>query len=231
VWGVYPYFWSGKVIAGDMQNGLYVFTFDSLRARTPVRLLSPADQTVSSGADPLSFRWTRVADPVGDPHKYFLEIRGSGLDTLIGTGTDTSYTIANSSILPPGAFSWWVVTKDEVAMIASRDTLSFTRTATTDVRVSDAPAKFALGQNYPNPFNPATSIRFDLPEAGIVTLMVYNILDQEVATLLDHQRQEAGSHAAGFLAESLPSGVYLYRISVESGSKKFTSMRKMVLVR
>ena len=129
VWAMYPYFWSGKVTAGDMQNGLYVFTFDSLQARTPTSLLSPANQSVQCNPDPLTFQWTRVADPVTDPHKYLLGINGNGLDTLIDAGTDTSFTIADPAFLPAGTFSWWVVTKDEANLVSSQDTFTFTRPA------------------------------------------------------------------------------------------------------
>ena len=80
VWAVYPYYWSGKIIAGDMQNGLYVFTFDSLQPRTPSVLLSPADLTAYCSDSPISFTWTRVADPVRDPHAYQLHLVGPGTD-------------------------------------------------------------------------------------------------------------------------------------------------------
>jgi subtilisin-like proprotein convertase family protein len=86
--------------------------------------------------------------------------------------------------------------------------------------------EYALYQNYPNPFNPATSIRFDLVEAGRVSLKVYNLMGQEVATLVNGEMR-AGSHAVTFDASSLPSGIYHYRI--EAGS--FTAVRKMVLMK
>jgi hypothetical protein len=90
------------------------------------------------------------------------------------------------------------------------------------------PQEYALHQNYPNPFNPNTNIRFDLREAGHVTLAIYNILGQNVATLVD-QRFNAGSHQVTFDAATagLASGVYFYRI--EAG--QFTDMKKMVLMK
>jgi len=101
------------------------------------------------------------------------------------------------------------------------------------------PTEFALGQNYPNPFNPTTSIAFDVPEASIVTLKIYNMLGQEVATLLDRQIYDgATSDEADFDASSLASGVYLYRlvaVSIDEDGKEtgntFTQVKKMVLVK
>jgi Carboxypeptidase regulatory-like domain/Secretion system C-terminal sorting domain len=99
---------------------------------------------------------------------------------------------------------------------------------TNDVDDSDGqlPVEYALHQNYPNPFNPATSIKFDLKAPQTVSLIVYNMLGQEVAQLVD-SKMTAGYHAVNFDASSLASGVYFYRIKTEA----FTSMKKMVLIK
>lgn len=91
---------------------------------------------------------------------------------------------------------------------------------------SEQPQEFALEQNYPNPFNPATNIRFSLPEAGEVSLSVYNVQGQRVATLTEGSRS-AGTHQISFNAGNLASGVYLYRLQTESA----TLTRKMMLVK
>lgn len=88
------------------------------------------------------------------------------------------------------------------------------------------PATMTLHQNYPNPFNPVTTIRFDLPSRSEVTLHVYNILGQKVATVIDRELR-AGRHEIEFDGSPYASGVYLYRL--KAGESVLT--RKMLLVK
>ena len=88
------------------------------------------------------------------------------------------------------------------------------------------PQDFHLFQNYPNPFNPNTTIEFVLPKSVFMTLKIYNILGQEVATLVS-ERLAAGNYKYEWDASGLASGVYMYRL--EAG--KFKQVRKMLLVR
>lgn len=88
------------------------------------------------------------------------------------------------------------------------------------------PQEYSLSQNYPNPFNPSTKIRFALPTASYVALKVYNVLGQEVASLVN-QTLVAGSYEVAFDASRLPSGIYMYK--VDAGN--FVSTKKMVLVK
>lgn len=80
---------------------------------------------------------------------------------------------------------------------------------------SMVPLTFTLYQNYPNPFNPNTTIEFFLPEPSIVTLKIYNILGQEVATLLNLQQYDEGDHEVDYTVSNLSSGVYFYRLVAE----------------
>ncbi len=88
------------------------------------------------------------------------------------------------------------------------------------------PAVFFVDQNYPNPFNPSTTIQYGTPRESVVTIKVFNIVGQEVATLFEGRR-EAGVHSVEFDASRLPSGVYLCR--VQSGAK--AEMLRMVLIK
>jgi len=92
------------------------------------------------------------------------------------------------------------------------------------------PTVFGLGQNYPNPFNPSTTIQYDLPVAGHVTLTVYNTLGQIVDRLLDNQ-QNAGSYKIRWDASKVSSGVYMYVITVDGGKQTFKEVRRMVLLK
>jgi hypothetical protein len=88
------------------------------------------------------------------------------------------------------------------------------------------PMKFSLSQNYPNPFNPSTKIDYTIPSAMDVSLKLYNVLGQEVATLVQG-KQTAGAHVATFNASKVGSGVYYYKIV----AGQFTSIKKMLLVK
>ena len=87
-------------------------------------------------------------------------------------------------------------------------------------------SKYELLQNYPNPFNPLTTIEFTLPKSEIVTLKVYNILGEEIATLVN-KKLHSGNYTYNFDGSNLASGVYLYRI--EAG--EFQDVKKMILLK
>ncbi len=104
-------------------------------------------------------------------------------------------------------------------------------TAVRDVDEGGLPTTYVLGQNYPNPFNPSTQIAFELPTRSQVTLTVYNVLGQQVATLVNEQLS-AGSYVTEWNGRSLSgvqvsSGIYFYRLQTES----FTQAKKMILLK
>lgn len=131
-------------------------------------------------------------------HVFPLEVNATGeIDILVENVNNTSY---NHSV-------------------------SFTAsTGLTSVDDFNAPAEFELNQNYPNPFNPSTVISFSLPEKDNVTLKVYDIIGNEISTLLNSS-MNAGSHSHKFDASSLPSGIYFYELM----TSKFRSVKKMIL--
>ena len=90
----------------------------------------------------------------------------------------------------------------------------------------ELPATFFLSQNYPNPFNPSTIISYELPRVSNVTLRIFNALGQEVALLVNGQK-EAGNYQTTWNASNIPSGVYFYRL--QAGG--YVETKKMVLLR
>ncbi|KUO63632.1 hypothetical protein APF79_00045 [bacterium BRH_c32] len=96
----------------------------------------------------------------------------------------------------------------------------------TSVEEEVIPTEFALMQNYPNPFNPTTNIKFALPKESNVTMRVYNVLGEEVSTLIN-KVMPAGFHTVNFDASRLSNGMYIYRIEADN----FVSVKKMLLVK
>jgi len=100
-------------------------------------------------------------------------------------------------------------------------------TSVTDLdETKSLPTDFVLNQNYPNPFNPTTTISFSIPSSAFTSLKVYDILGNEIATLLSEEKS-AGEHNVLFDASALTSGVYLFRLN----SGNFTEIKKMILLR
>ena len=101
------------------------------------------------------------------------------------------------------------------------------------------PTQYMLYQNYPNPFNPTTMVSFVLGRTSLVTLKVYNILGQEVATVLENEEMDEGEQEVVFSGENLTSGMYFYRLvarefsdeETENEGRTFVSVRKMMLMK
>ncbi|HTY38475.1 MAG TPA: T9SS type A sorting domain-containing protein, partial [Bacteroidota bacterium] len=109
------------------------------------------------------------------------------------------------------------------------NTWDFTNHTKTVVAVEDywtIPMAYELSQNYPNPFNPTTTIQFTIPSQDVVTLKIFNVLGQEIMTLM-HEKMDAGKHTVRFDASKLTSGVYLYQVT----AGKFVDTKKMVLLK
>ncbi len=163
----------------------------------------------------------------------------------LAVGGIAAYTWASTAALVSDVQQWlttpaanfgWVLRGNESAgstskrfdarenpTVANRPKLTVTYTTPNSV-TEDLPLTFALYQNYPNPFNPATSIQFETPSPGFVSLKIFNVLGQEVATLVNGVL-DAGTHSVKWNGEHVSSGVYVYRL--QSGT--FTATRKLVL--
>jgi hypothetical protein len=112
---------------------------------------------------------------------------------------------------------------DGVALIA-------VKLAAPTTQIAEVPTVFALGQNYPNPFNPSTQISYDLPQAGMVTLTVYNLMGQEVAKLVNEQKA-AGSYSVEWMPWNMASGMYIYRINVQTEKGLQTASKRLMLLK
>jgi hypothetical protein len=129
--------------------------------------------------------------------------------------------------IQPGWDWWWAI--DNVQIKGDR--------VTSVEQYGDVvPVEFALSQNYPNPFNPTTTIQYALPEQSTVTLKVFNLLGQEVATLVDGIQQASyfkvtwdGRNSAG---QQVSTGVYFYQLDATSvRGKNFGSIKKMLFIK
>jgi hypothetical protein len=113
--------------------------------------------------------------------------------------------------------------------LGENEFVSYTYSAESIIDVESEPSKefcFALYQNYPNPFNPTTTISFSIPSPAFISLKVYDILGNEVATLVNQERP-AGEYEINLDASNLTSGVYFYRLN----AGRFTEMKKMILMK
>jgi len=118
-------------------------------------------------------------------------------------------------------------TKPNVGVIANTASIAWAGPFVSDVKIEETiPGDYRLSQNYPNPFNPSTSIEYSIPSESFVELRVYDILGNEVATLVNEQRS-AGVYRADFTANNLPSGMYFARIT----ANEFTQVVKMILLK
>ncbi|MEE9450812.1 MAG: T9SS type A sorting domain-containing protein, partial [Ignavibacteriaceae bacterium] len=104
--------------------------------------------------------------------------------------------------------------------------LKYDVTVNVDDPEMELPITFALEQNYPNPFNPKTNIKFRISEIGFVSLKVYDVLGNEIATLVNEEKS-AGNYEVEFDASSLPSGIYFYQLRLGN----FVETKKMVLMK
>ena len=133
----------------------------------------------------------------------------------------------------PATFSFSI---EKMASVGKDESLTFTirsqsgETWTKEIKIKVAPPeKFELFQNYPNPFNPTTTICYQLTNDSRVTLKIYNVLGQEVRTLIDEQKQ-AGYRQEVFDAMRFASGMYVYRIVYTNSAGKQASDRKTMVV-
>ena len=217
---------------------LYIMTLDSARER----LFAVQDWEASSGD-------TTVLRPGGDTALHVTATSADGPYILkIWQASDTGYSFFSGRVPAQGRMrqtilpDWGDSTLATVRVLVDRDdngtiddTLFIPNEIPTGVETpwppGSLPQEYALYQNYPNPFNASTVIAFDLPYNSHVTITVYNVLGQQVTTLVDG-RLPAGNHRVTWngtssSGTSVASGIYYYRLRADG----FTATRKMILVK
>jgi len=212
-------------------------------------LVSPAKGstiTLTDSAQIVTFGWSPAVDLDGDSLTYaWSPIGGS----IVSASFDTTLNRTAKQLLSFFTTSDTVTLKWRVgahenktggATVYSLDTSNVILIKNIISGVGDytpMPTEFALDQNYPNPFNPTTTIRVSLPQAAVVTLKVYNLLGQEVASLLE------GEKNAGYVTtiwngrdqygNAVASGMYIYRMVARpvAGGEEFVTQKKMMMLK
>jgi hypothetical protein len=189
----------------------------------PVTLVSPLNEA-TVGKDSVSFFW-RPGWPSVQHYRWEL-----ATDSLFGSPTIDSLLTDTSKVvraLAGGQTYWWRVSAENASGWGLFSPTNRFITLLTDISdIKGTPHEFRLNQNFPNPFNPSTTIRYGLPNRSLVTLTVFNMLGQQVVTLVQGEL-EAGYHEVKFDGSNLASGVYFYRL--EAGD--FVDTRRLLLAR
>jgi hypothetical protein len=213
---------------------------------TPSQITSPEDGVfillAGDPEGPFVVEWSESTDPDGDEVNYAWELAmdTSFANVVFFDETETGRLFASNLGLMAGildnagittfpdtlyhhilAFDSDSTTVGPTARIIF-DRGTFTASETTQA----VPDRYTLFQNYPNPFNPATTIRFDVQQAGHVQVQVFDVRGRLVETLVDGERP-AGHYTVTWNAASAPSGVYLYRLQ----AGRHTEIKEMVLLR
>lgn len=199
--------------------------------------LAPQNPQLSAnpGNNKIRISWTKNNEPDISLYEVWRKVAElGGVWQNIGTTTNT-YLVDNEFLYAPGAGDFTITYKVRAKDIGNKYS-DFSVGVTTRGEymgkdVTEVNMKeFRLNDNYPNPFNPSTKISWQSPVSGWQTLKVYDVLGNEVATLVDEYR-EAGRYEVEFNAVetrrgvSLSSGIYFYRLSAGS----FTEVKKMIL--
>jgi hypothetical protein len=163
----------------------------------------------------------------------------NGITVFLNDGMGNFTTRENCYFPHANGFPWSIIASDfdldgrtDIAITSTSDSLFVLynlgggTVGIQDQKKEEIPTSFSLSQNYPNPFNPTTTIKFSIPQSGLVNLAVYNILGEQVKTLINEERP-AGNHSIQFNASNLSSGIYFYRL--QAGS--FVQTKKMLMIK
>lgn len=181
----------------------------------PVELIGFTANVISNN---VSLTWATATETSN--HGFEVYRDGSKIAFVEGNGTTTeakSYSYSDNNVAN-GTYVY------ELRQIDFNGTVN--NSASAEVVVNYTPEGYALFTNYPNPFNPSTTISYQIPVSGYVTLKIFDVIGNEVATLVN-EVQGAGMHTFSFDASTLTSGVYFY--TIKSGT--FSATKKLVLMK
>jgi hypothetical protein len=168
--------------------------------------------------------WVTASESQNDHFELTRDDRRLATIPSQGNGpTGHTYSYVDHSVTAGTSYAYTLIAVD---VNGGRSELASRSVIATGQSTSGLISEYSLRQNYPNPFNPLTSIGFDLVDRGTVSLRVYNVMGEEVANLVDGD-MPAGTHSVTFDGESLPSGLYLYRLQING----FVAEKKMLLIK
>jgi subtilisin family serine protease len=190
----------------------------------PVEL---ASFTAASDENSVTLNWSTATETNNSgfaiERKTTLDERWKEVGFVPGFGTTTerkSYSFLDEN-LTMGSYSY------RLKQIDFAGTFEYSNAVVVEVF---SPEKYTLMQNFPNPFNPSTTIEFSIPQASNVTIEIYNIVGERVASLVN-KTLDAGYHRANFNASNLPSGTYVYQLKASGQNGTFTETKKMLLMK
>ena len=199
-----------------------------------------ADSLTINYGKALTLNWqpSHGHDP-GDTVRYALKLWGGRIDTTISGIADTVFSSSSmmKKLLPRTHYAWTVsAAVNGRTAVWSKDTVQFFTSGSivyAEGQASQIPQDYVLYQNYPNPFNPSTTIRYGIPELSNVSVKVYNILGQVVATLV-HEVQQPQFYEYRWNPNHAASGVYIVVINAQSlisPAKSYRSIKKALYVK
>ena len=220
--GAYIYDQPGQLNLGGWNNQMgygKINAYNALQSVIPVELVSYSAVVIN---DNVTLNWSTATETNNQGFEVQRKAEASEFEKVgyvAGFGTTTepkTYTYSDEKV-SSGSYTY------RLKQIDFDGSYEYSPEVEVDVTT---PVEYALEQNYPNPFNPSTTIKYSIPEDGFVTLAVYNLLGEEVATLVN-SIQKAGRYEVGFDGSELSSGVYIYRIETTN----FTSSKKLMLMK
>ena len=203
-------------IAGSYELILY-----SINGGIPVELISFTAEFLESK---LELNWTTATETNNSGFEILRFAQNDNAEWVTigfvpghGTTTETQHYSFTDNDVKPGKYQY------KLKQIDYNGTFEYSQIVEVEIPFV---TEFSLSQNYPNPFNPSTTIKFQIPELSFVTFKVYDVLGNEMRTLVNEEKS-IGSYEVNFDASGLPSGIYFYRLK----AGPFVETKKMLLLK